>query len=324
MGMEVNGRKLLRQKFGQAFNEPLYAWVVEGRSASHCIWSLARRAVVQMNGTPIANTDGLLHHFTTHTAFQSILGAGELWLTDYRCLNDPNEIRHGLSVAGDTLAEFENELVPEARHLLRSAVGAPLPRHVFVACFSLLCDSPMHWREYAAKEGVAIGFEPSGFRELVAADIRAINLTRVAYELAIKKGLFLTMAVLLDEILRFDLDRGFFNHDAYQAESQQFLAELLPLCKEEKFEPEHEVRLLVVPALSMTQVAAPVRQRERCTSKTIMEFIGTRDLSRDFVLPIAKFVVGPNADDATLHSVREWAGRKGVAVHRSANALPRA
>lgn len=314
--MVVNGRRLFRHKFGQAFDEPLYAWVVEGKSARHCVSSLARRFVFQVNGMPVANSDGLLYHFTSHTALQSVLRSGELWLTDYRRLNDANEIHHALSVARETFAEFNDELSPQSQSLLRSAIDAPIPGAFFVACFSLLRDSPTHWCEFAARgEGVAIGFEPLGFLRLAATDARAITLTRVAYESTIKKGLFLSMAVLLDEVLRLDQERGLYDRHEYQAELQRFLPELLPLCKEDAFELEHEVRLLVIPELSMTGVAAEVPIRQRCTDRSI-EFIGTRDLLRDFVLPIAKVVVGPRADDATFRSVRECAGREGFVVER--------
>lgn len=42
-----------------------------------------------------------LYHYTDVRGLKGILEAGQIWFTDYRHLNDPSELTHGIDMARD-------------------------------------------------------------------------------------------------------------------------------------------------------------------------------------------------------------------------------
>lgn len=98
-----------------------------------------------------ANT--LYYHYTTIPACHGILSSRRVWLTDYRYLNDKNEIRKGLK---DLFDRFDKEVA--------QALETAFYWHDHFAhqCILSLSKSPRilsQWRAYAKDgTGVAIGF----------------------------------------------------------------------------------------------------------------------------------------------------------------------
>ena len=45
--------------------------------------------------------DFTLYHYTDGQGLRGILESGRLWFTDYRHLNDPSELTHGIKMAHD-------------------------------------------------------------------------------------------------------------------------------------------------------------------------------------------------------------------------------
>jgi hypothetical protein len=287
---EFHGKHVSRQRFGDVVDQPVYAWVVDGVNAAYVAAQLARRAIAQVNGAPSLAEDGYLYHFTSAAGLRGILASGELWLTDYRDFIDDAEIRDGLTVAKATFDTFAPDVHSYTREIFRRLVGSPLAGEVYVACFCMLKDAPYHWSAYAAdSSGGALVMDPLGFERLIASDPFAIQFSRVAYVWDVKAGLFAHLAVWLDELIRFDVEREVFDADAYLREMAQIFGELLPMCKDVSFFREHEVRLVASPASSRFGLGSRLRARRQNGRRHVT----TRDVLGDFSLPIEKVLLGP-------------------------------
>jgi hypothetical protein len=268
-----------------------------------------------MNAAPFDGDDnGYLYHFTTPDGLSGILDSDELWLTNYQGLTDARELKHGLTVAREVFNDISSEVAPDTISVLDQAVNSPIPSGFFVTCFSMLKESPTHWRAFADDaRGAAVAFELLGFESLVRLDPPATNLTRVAYLHTVKRALFEQLAKWTDEVVNYDSQRSLSDRKMYLREVQRVLPEILSACKDEKYESECEVRLVAVPCLSDSISRIPVRNRTIGSRK--IEYISTRDLKTDFSLPIVKIVVGPDADKSVI-TTAEKAGVPIEMAHR--------
>jgi hypothetical protein len=60
-----------------------------------------RRSAIEAEPTP-----DTIYHYTDDKGLMGILQHGTLWLTDIFSLNDPSELKHGISVASDLNREL--------------------------------------------------------------------------------------------------------------------------------------------------------------------------------------------------------------------------
>lgn len=110
-----------------------------------------------------------LYHYTTAAGLKGIFETKQLWFTDYRFHNDPDEFRYGKKLAVEalnTLAEpnyFANPLIESVRSILTSdKLDSALD--VFLACFTRKRNDLGQWRAYGDNgRGFAIGFAPKMF-----------------------------------------------------------------------------------------------------------------------------------------------------------------
>ncbi len=110
-----------------------------------------------------------LYHYTTAAGLKGIFETEQLWFTDYRFHNDPDEFRYGKKLAVEalnTLAEpnyFANPLINSVRSILTSdQLDSALD--VFLACFTRKRNDLGQWRAYGDNgRGFAIGFAPPMF-----------------------------------------------------------------------------------------------------------------------------------------------------------------
>jgi hypothetical protein len=112
-----------------------------------------------------------LYHYTSGPGLRGILESGQMWFTDYRHLNDPSELHHGMEMAHDVARILATGADDHARQFLD--VFKDLFRHenfagtleFFIASFSKARDDLGQWRAYADNgQGFAIGFAPRMFR----------------------------------------------------------------------------------------------------------------------------------------------------------------
>lgn len=110
-----------------------------------------------------------LYHYTTAAALKGIFETEQLWFTDYRFQNDPDEFRYGKELAVEVLKNlkarnnFEGQLIDTVRSILTSdQMDSALD--VFLACFTRKRDDLGQWETYGGNgRGFAIGFAPKMF-----------------------------------------------------------------------------------------------------------------------------------------------------------------
>jgi hypothetical protein len=111
-----------------------------------------------------------LYHYTNLLGLEGILKSSKFWFTDYRHLNDPSELTHGVDMARDVA----RGIATGADVSVRTFIDCLLDRfrhdyfasnlEFFIACFSRARDDLGQWRAYADNgRGFAIGLSPSVF-----------------------------------------------------------------------------------------------------------------------------------------------------------------
>jgi hypothetical protein len=112
-----------------------------------------------------------LYHYTNGRGLKGILESGCVWFTDYRHLNDPSELTHGIEMAHSVAQRLATGADGRVRLFLEDF--ADLFRHdnftntleFFIASFSRARDDLDQWRAYADNgRGFAVGFAPRMFR----------------------------------------------------------------------------------------------------------------------------------------------------------------
>jgi len=108
-----------------------------------------------------------LYHYTDGRGLQGVLRTGQIWFTDYRHLNDPSELVHGIEMAHDsarglaTGADGRVQLFLEMFSDMFRRENFYATLDFFIACFSRDRDDLGQWRAYADNgRGFAIGFAP--------------------------------------------------------------------------------------------------------------------------------------------------------------------
>lgn len=112
-----------------------------------------------------------LYHYTSAAGLKGIFETEQLWFTDYRFQNDPDEFRYGKELAVKALNTFRaaaqnnyaKQLIESVRSILTSdQMDSALD--VFLACFTRKRNDLGQWKTYGDKgQGFAIGFAPQMF-----------------------------------------------------------------------------------------------------------------------------------------------------------------
>lgn len=119
-----------------------------------------------INTVEATKPPALLYHYTNDAGLAGIIESGQLRFSDIFALNDPSELRHGLSVAIDILKSRATAARPEigtfASMFERFDLDAGIEAagHFFICCFSGDGDDLGQWRAYADNgQGFALGFD---------------------------------------------------------------------------------------------------------------------------------------------------------------------
>lgn len=114
--------------------------------------------------------DATLYHYTDGRGLKGILETQTIWFTDYRHMNDPSELLHGIDMAKDVARIAANGADGRVRLFLETLSDMFSPRNFssnfefFIASFSRDRDDLGQWRAYADNgRGYAIGFAPHIF-----------------------------------------------------------------------------------------------------------------------------------------------------------------
>lgn len=115
--------------------------------------------------------DAALYHYTDGRGLKGVIESGEFWFTDYRHLNDPSELIHGIDMAQAvalmlaTSADGRVQLFLETFKDMFRRENFDSTLEFFIASFSRARDDLGQWRAYADNgRGFAIGLSPRMFK----------------------------------------------------------------------------------------------------------------------------------------------------------------
>lgn len=138
--------------------------------------------------------DVTLYHYTNVAGLRGILESGTVWFTDFRHMNDPSEITHGIEISHDVIRDIKTGA--DGRVGLFLDCLADMMRlenfsralEYFIGSFSRARDDLGQWRAYGDNgRGVAIGFAPHLFGVENTTDMKpdeAAFVSPVVYDLA--------------------------------------------------------------------------------------------------------------------------------------------
>jgi hypothetical protein len=111
-----------------------------------------------------------LYHYTNAAGLKGIFETQQIWFSDYRHLNDPSEMRHGMDTAQSAFSDAQSGADGRVGLFLKCAAdlfsweNVEATLQFFVASFSRARDDLGQWRAYADNgQGFAIGFAPQMF-----------------------------------------------------------------------------------------------------------------------------------------------------------------
>jgi hypothetical protein len=276
-----------------------------------------------------------LYHYTDGHGLKGILESGRVWFTDYRHLNDPSELTHGIDMAHDVTRSLSTGADGRVRLFLKCFADLLRPDNFnanlefFIASFSRARDDIGQWRAYADDgKGYAIGFAPRMFSisdEVPGSLPEFAGLVRYKIdEVCARHG------AALEEAATIFLHTVNANADLVQDKAvgipfmDQFVREIIagPIIwncltsKHPAYEHEQEVRLLIMgmPGRLSPHVTTRLRGSE------IVPYIAHPMPLRE-PHHIYEIVIGPAASPDAERTVRTWLASLGldpnIAVGRS-------
>jgi hypothetical protein len=277
-----------------------------------------------------------LYHYTNGAGLKGIFDSSQLWFTDYRHLNDPSEIYHGIAVARDAFRDAKSGADPRVGLFLDWAADLFSDENMkgdlafFVASFSRARDDLSQWRAYADNgRGFAIGFAPRMFdirEEISASPDENAFLGSVLYDpaqVASRNRLAIDQAAtIFDNTVRAQpalmrdksIGKPFIRELCLHLIASPLIWNALT-SKHPAYTHEQEVRLLI---MGMSEHLAPVI-KTRVRGSEIVPYIAQPWKIRD-PAALAEIVVGPAADleaEDTIRSLLAAYGVTGVEIRRS-------
>lgn len=138
-----------------------------------------------------------LYQYTGWSGLCGIIESQSGWFTDYRHLNDPSELSHGVEVAHDVLIALAQGADKRVGLFLETIRDLLAPKNFigsldfFTASFTTRRDDLGQWREYAEKgHGFALGFSPKMFEIVDGAGLQANEMSFVGPVLYDRQAIF--------------------------------------------------------------------------------------------------------------------------------------
>jgi hypothetical protein len=142
--------------------------ILKGPSIADFIWERATKPE-------------FLWHYTGGAGLLGIANTNSLWCTEYRFLNDRQEIAHFAQRVQNSLAGALTQFLSEKDiDLLVGASSLYETYHVFICSFCSDADKNEHWHQYARRAGYALGFDPDTLRTI--AKSQDFQLSPVIYD----------------------------------------------------------------------------------------------------------------------------------------------
>jgi Protein of unknown function (DUF2971) len=265
-----------------------------------------------------------LYHYTDGRGLKGMLESGQVWFTDYRHLNDPSELMHGIDMARDVA--------------LRLSAGADGPfqiflehfsnlfRHgnfagtleFFIASFSRTRDDLGQWRAYADNgRGFAIGFAPCMFEvgrptpgrlsEFVGPVRYGIDEVNERHSAALEEAMTIfSETVIANADLNEAVRISFMDQFVREMMAQPLIWNCLT-SKHPAYNYEQEIRLIILG----TQAVVGPHVTTRLRGSEIVPYIAHPMPLRE-PRNIAEIVVGPAAPADAKRTVRAMLNSLGV------------
>lgn len=129
----------------------------------------------------------IVYHYTDASGLMGILTSGEVWLTDYRFLNDKSEMEHTLQSVRDLIRvkqdTITDKLLTELYDKVRSYWNTNSLGDVYVFSLAEDGDDLSQWRGYAHEGmGFTVGFCGPSLARIAAYEKPGFSLCQVEYD----------------------------------------------------------------------------------------------------------------------------------------------
>lgn len=183
----------------------------------------------------------ILYHYTTASAFQSIVETAQIWATNVRFLNDTSELNYAIERAGKLWNQSPAKHPSEYRKICMVALSVGF-NYTYIVSFSEMADDLSQWRAYARPGGLCIGFSRAALEKSFNDAAEMSGIERCHYD---KKS--------LDDMLlakRSEIDASIASSETVDDRLANDAFDLLLIASSSKnpsFVSEREVRLVFYP-----------------------------------------------------------------------------
>lgn len=255
-------------------------------------------------------------HYTNLSGLIGILESREIWLSDYRLLNDTKEVSYGRELAVKVISEIAlSEQDAEFSLFLQSIVSEiskPSNEQYYICSMSLAIDELVQWRAYAKDcDGVCIVFNGNkGLWNKSNSHPTNIRQRRIVYK---EHEQIETLKEFIDIYRsKFNEFKSFihpFKRDLAWLIEQQFIR-----FKHRQYESEQEIRLTIENLPKTLKMGSPMH---RISNGLIVPYITTSYISdapeiTTQNIPIKEIIVSSLAKQETITSIKIYLENKGL------------
>ena len=246
------------------------------------------------------------YHYTNLHGLLGIIQNSEIWLSDYRFLNDKSEYEYGLQIALDAIREFRSK-TPKSSftslvELVQTIIQDNTDTHYFIASFSKAKDSLDQWKGYGGDgESVCLVFENDSLLGSDAALIQGphISAFEVIYDpQTLHNSVMKTLNIFAEEY-SITPEREIHIFSGQWLETLRWMIErYLIIYKHPSYSSEQEVRLVTTGRLIKDLRVI----KHRVSKGRIIPYLTSRYLSKidSCQLPLREIIVGPIATQNSI------------------------
>ncbi len=258
-----------------------------------------------------------IYHYTTVSAYKSIIENKCLWASDVRYLNDNNEIKYGMNLlvaeiekisASDEASDLYKTALSELKDFLFDDIG------VCSVSFCMDDDLLSQWRGYGGVQGVSIGVSAGKIK-----DVDGFNLYSVVYDVGDQKRIIQSSLAFYfsryTAVSRSGLEKSALKD--FVRDCSYVFDRLAAVLKAPAFSEECEVRAFITKYRH--RMANGVKFRERNGLIIPYYELSFRDLGVNFIKSV---VVGPGANsDLALKSIQDFNLTNGIRCKHSLSSV---
>ena len=226
-----------------------------------------------------------VYHYTTKNAFYNIISDGSLRLSNIRRMNDPLEIKFGISVINHYLQQRDRiDIISFISNMFENSITGEIP--FYVISTSEDNDTYQQWINYSEQgKGINIGFDRMLLFELISLNkenrlvyIYPVIYFNDSYDL-IENRISDFIEIVLSAIIRMYDNAEFSKSNEYKNELFSLILLFASLIKNDFHKHELEWRYLVITNKDDTKIVAKLQNGE---IKTFFEILFAHKNSSQF------------------------------------------